>query len=346
MQSDEKILIRALKGETLAPPPIWLMRQAGRYLPEYRKTRAQAGDFLDLCLTPELAVEVTLQPIRRFGLDAAILFADILVIPHALGQKVWFEDGVGPRLEPLGDASGLSRLSVDRLHDILAPIYGTLGRLREELPAETAVIGFAGAPWTVASYMLEGGSTRDFVAGKRWAKEMEKDFQNLIDLLVIATADYLIAQIAAGAEALQLFDSWAGVWSGDDLRRWCLEPAKEITRRVKAVHPDVPIILFPRGAGESYRDFAVECGADALSLDTDVPLEWARDNLQGQVSLQGNLDPQVLIAGGTVLRDAVARILDTLGTGAFVFNLGHGITPETPPEHVQDLVTLVKAWRP
>jgi uroporphyrinogen decarboxylase len=343
--SDKK-LIRTLKGETLTPPPIWLMRQAGRYLPEYRATRAQAKDFLSLCFTPELAVEVTLQPIRRYGFDAAIMFSDILVLPYALGQKVWFEEGAGPRLEPLRKVGDMAQLSSEALHDKLAPVYETLRGLRRELPAETALIGFAGAPWTVASYMIEGQTSRDFATAKTWAYRASDEFGRLIDFLVGSTTEYLIAQIEAGAEVLQLFDSWAGVWPEASLRRWCLEPAAEIVRRVKAVHPAVPVILFPRGAGLLYEAFATEAGAEGLGLDTTVPLAWARERLQGQVALQGNLDPLLLVAGGAALETGVAQILETLGNGPLIFNLGHGITPQTPPEHVQQLVDQVRGWRP
>ncbi len=342
----EKTLLRALKGETAMPPPIWLMRQAGRYLPEYRAIRVKAKNFLELCLTPELAVEVTLQPIRRYGFDAAILFSDILVVPHALGQRVWFEEGVGPRLEPLQRSQDLVRLSVDGLHETLAPVYETLRRLRVELPEQTALIGFAGAPWTVASYMIEGATSKDFAAAKTWAYRAPDEFALIIDLLVESTSDYLIAQVEAGAEVLQLFDSWAGVWPEAALRRWCLEPAAEIIRRVKVVHPDVPVILFPRGVGALYEVFAGEAGAEGLGLDTTVPLAWAREHLQGSVALQGNLDPLLLVAGGAAMDQAVVRILDTLGAGPFIFNLGHGITPETPPEHVERLISQVRAWRP
>ncbi len=346
MTPTEKTLLRALKGETIIPPPIWLMRQAGRYLPEYRAIRAKAKNFMDLCFTPDLAVEVTLQPIRRYGFDAAILFSDILVVPHALGQRVWFEEGVGPRLEPLQRSQELARLSVDGLHETLAPVYETLRRLRVELPEQTALIGFAGAPWTVASYMIEGATSKDFAAAKTWAYRAPDEFALIIDLLVESTSDYLTAQVEAGAEVLQLFDSWAGVWPEAALRRWCLEPAAEIIRRVKVVYPDVPVILFPRGVGVLYEAFAGEAGAEGLGLDTTVPLAWAREHLQGSVVLQGNLDPLLLVAGGAAMDQAVVRILDTLGAGPFIFNLGHGITPDTPPEHVERLISQVRAWRP
>jgi uroporphyrinogen decarboxylase len=235
---------------------------------------------------------------------------------------------------------------MDGLHETLAPVYETLRRLRVELPEQTALIGFAGAPWTVASYMIEGATSKDFAAAKTWAYRAPDEFALIIDLLVESTSDYLTAQVEAGAEVLQLFDSWAGVWPEAALRRWCLEPVAEIIRRVKVVHPDVPVILFPRGVGALYEAFAGEAGADGLGLDTTVPLAWAREHLQGSVALQGNLDPLLLVAGGAAMDQAVARILETLGAGAFIFNLGHGITPETPPEHVERLVSLVRAWRP
>ncbi len=345
MTSRDKNLIRVLKGETLAPPPVWLMRQAGRYLPEYRATRAQAKDFLDLCFTPDLAVEVTLQPIRRYGFDGAIMFSDILVLPHALGQRVWFEEGAGPRLEPLREIADIARLNPDGLHDKLAPVYETLRGLRRELPQETALIGFAGAPWTVASYMIEGQTSRDFATAKTWAYRAPEEFSRLIDILIASTSDYLIAQIEAGAEVVQLFDSWAGVWPEAALRRWCLKPATEIVRRVKQAYPEVPIILFPRGAGLLYEAFAAEAGAEGLSLDTTVPLDWARERLQGRAVLQGNLDPLLLIAGGTALEAGVTKILETLGNGPLIFNLGHGITPQAPPQHVEQLVAQVRGWR-
>jgi uroporphyrinogen decarboxylase len=337
-----KPFLDALNGKAVSPPPVWLMRQAGRYLPEYRNVRAKAGSFLDLCYNPELAAEVTLQPIRRYGFDAAIVFSDILVVPHALGQKLWFEEGTGPKLDPLTCSSDLNRLDRAALHDKLRPVYDTLGILKHELPAETALIGFAGAPWTVASYMIEGGSSRDFLTAKRWAYGDPESFGHLIDLLVEATSDYLSAQIDAGAEAVQLFDSWAGVWPEPEFRRWCLEPVKRIVATLRAKHPETPIIHFPRGAGVLYEAVAAEAGAQCLSLDTTVPPGWARDHLQGRVVVQGNLDPVHLIVGGKGLEDAVRRILDTLGQGPFVFNLGHGIDKRTPPENVARLLEIIR----
>ena len=345
MQSNEKKLIRSLRGESMATPPVWLMRQAGRYLPEYRETRAKAGGFLDLCLTPELAVEVTLQPIRRYGFDASILFSDILVVPFGLGQKVWFEEGVGPKLEPLRGRDDLVQLEQERLLPALAPVYETVRGLRRELPPETTLIGFAGAPWTVASYMVEGGSSKDFAQAKTWAYGDTEGFQALIDGLVEATVSHLTAQVEAGAEVLQLFDSWAGVWPEVWFRRWCLAPMAAVVRGVKQRHPEVPIILFPRGAGPLYRSVVEEAGADAISLDTTVPLDWAREELQGRTTLQGNLDPLLLVAGGSALHDGVQAIRAAWDSGPFVFNLGHGILPMTPPEHVAELMSLLRKPR-
>ncbi len=342
MKKADKLLIRALKGETLKSPPIWLMRQAGRYLPEYRGTRAAAGSFLELCYNPMLATEVTLQPIRRFGFDAAILFSDILVVADALGQKVGFEEGRGPVLEVLTDGKDLGQLGLGRFHEHLAPVYETIDRLKSALPPETALIGFAGAPWTVASYMVEGGSSRDFAKAKSWMYGRQQDFAALIGLLVDATSQYLIRQVEAGAEVLQLFDSWAGALAHNDMRLFSLEPARQIVANVRAVHPEVPIILFPRGVGAGYFDFAEAGVFTGLSLDQSVPLAWARDQLQPRVALQGNLDPQILVNGGRALRYGVAHILNRLGKKRFIFNLGHGIVPETPPEHVAELVKLVR----
>jgi uroporphyrinogen decarboxylase len=345
MKTAEKLLIRALRGETLARPPIWLMRQAGRYLPEYRATRAKAGAFLDLCYNPELATEVTLQPIRRFGFDAAILFSDILVVPHALGQVVRFEEGRGPVLDPLADEAAIERLGMDQFHQRLKPVYETVKGIHAGLPAETALIGFAGAPWTVASYMIEGGSSRDFAKIKAWAYGRPESFQRLINLIAEATAQYLNAQIEAGAEVLQLFDSWAGSLDHAGLLRWSYQPMKAIIDRVRMSHPEVPVIVFPRACGAGYLDFARAPFMHGLSLDSGVPLDWAFTQLQGRLALQGNLDPQLLVVGGAAMRDAATRILETLGKGPFIFNLGHGIVPETPPEHVAELVNLVQGWR-
>ena len=321
------------------------MRQAGRYLPEYRQTRAQARNFLDFCLTPELAIEATLQPIRRYGFDAAILFSDIMSVPYALGQKVWFEEGRGPRLDPVRNVGDLEHLSEGRVDELATPIYQAVTGIRRSLPPETALIGFAGAPWTVASYMVEGGSSRDYEAVKGWAYGDPEGFRTLIDLLVRATTRYLSSQVEAGAEALQLFDSWAGALPAWAMREWCLEPVAAIIRGVREKHPDVPIIVFPRGAGPLYADYAESSGAQALALDTTISLPWARATLQPKVAVQGNLDPVLLTVGGESLTSATRRILETLADGPFVFNLGTGILPSAKPELVETLVEQVRSWR-
>jgi uroporphyrinogen decarboxylase len=345
-ETPRKTLLRALNGEVTVPPPIWLMRQAGRYLPEYRALRGQAETFLDFCFNPDLAVEATLQPIRRYGFDAAIVFSDILVVPHALGQKVWFEGGKGPRLEALREAADIDRLTRQELGSVLAPVYRTVRLVREQLAPDVALIGFAGAPWTVATYMIEGGSSRDFALAKAWMTSEPQGFARLIGLLVDATADHLIAQADAGAEALQIFDSWAGALIGEALQRWSVAPLRGLVERVKAAHPDVPIILFPRGVGDLYDAFAEDCGADAVSLDSTVPLGWAKRTLQPRVAVQGNLDPQILMAGGPGLEQACRDILGCLADGPFIFNLGHGILPETPLENVSRMIEIVRDWQP
>ncbi len=343
---ETKPLLAALRGEVMAPPPIWLMRQAGRYLPEYRALRAEAGSFMDLCLDPEGAAEVTMQPIRRFGFDAAILFSDILMIPHGLGQQVRFEEGQGPVLEALTGPLDLARLSLEGLEERLAPVYATLRLLQGRLPAATSLIGFAGAPWTVASYMIEGGSSRDYAQSRRWMATEPAGFARLIETLVEATARHLSGQVEAGAEALQIFDSWAGALEEPLRRRWCLEPTAEIVRRLRARHPAVPIILFPRLAGALYAEYAELPGVAALSLDSGMDRGWAKRTLRPRVALQGNLDPALLAKGGPALTRAVRGILEDFGDGPFVFNLGHGILPETPIEHVEALLAQVRSARP
>lgn len=339
----DKRMLRALKGERLDKPPFWLMRQAGRYLPEYREIRSQAGGFLDLCFSPKLACEVTLQPIRRYGMDAAILFSDILIVPYGLGQGVTFKEGEGPVLDPVRSASDLSRLSLDGFHERVAPVYETVTRIAEALPKETTLIGFAGSPWTVATYMAEGGGSKEFVAVKRWAYGDPEGFGQLIDLLVEATVSYLSRQVEAGAEVLQLFDSWAGALPEPGFRRWCIEPTIRIVAALKARHPDIPIIGFPRGAGTLYVPYATETGIDAVSLDTTVSVAWAAEALQSKLPVQGNLDPILLVAGGDALDREVERILSGFSGGAHIFNLGHGVTQTTPPETVERLARLLRA---
>jgi len=341
-----KSFLAALAGQTVTPPPCWLMRQAGRYLPEYREVRAGVGGFLDLCYTPEKAIEVTLQPLRRYGFDAAILFSDILVVPHALGQSVSFREGEGPVLRPVRTSKDLEALSLDGLAARLAPVLATVRGLSTAIPATTALIGFAGSPWTVATYMVEGHGSKDFVETKRVAYGQPELFSRLIDLLVQATGDYLLAQIDNGAEAIQLFDSWAGVLPEDQFEQWVVAPTRALVRRLKGQRPNVPVIGFPRGAGQLYQAYVDGTGVDAVSLDTGIPLDWAVRTLQPKVTLQGNLDPVMLLAGdGAALDRAVDRILAACAKGPFIFNLGHGILPSTPPEAVARLVERVRAWR-
>jgi uroporphyrinogen decarboxylase len=326
------------------PPPIWLMRQAGRYLPEYRKLREAAGSFLTLCYTPKIASEVTLQPLRRFPLDAAILFSDILVVPQALGQPLDFREGEGPVLKAIQSVAEIEALSGDDLRTTLAPVYDTISRVKSELPDEAALIGFAGAPWTIATYMVEGGSSRDFARVTGWATRAPEEFAQLIEILVAAISDHLVAQVEAGVEVVQIFDSWCSAAPEPLFESLCLEPMREIANRLKQAHPEVPIIAFPRGAGERFQDYTAIPEIDALSIDASVSLEWARDTLQPHVAVQGNLDPLLLRDGGEAMRTGATRILEILSGGPFVFNLGHGVVPETPPENVAALCELVHEW--
>jgi uroporphyrinogen decarboxylase len=338
------LLVAALNDRPVARPPIWLMRQAGRYLPEYRALRQRAASFLEFCYTAELAAEATLQPVRRYGLDAAILFSDILVIPDGLGCRVWFEDGAGPKLEPVRDARAIERLcaSVDPAR--LAPVYDAIRLVRESLPSGTALIGFAGAPWTLAAYMVEGRSAPDFHTARAFALRQPETFARLIDLLSEAVLEHLAAQIDAGADVLQLFDSWAGILPEPEFVRWCEVPVGRIVRRLKTRYPEVPIITFPRGAGVAYQRYLRAVPVDGISLDTSVPLGWACHALPG-VCLQGNLDPAALVAGGEVACREARRIIETLGERRFVFNLGHGVLPQTDPLAVGALVDYVKSVR-
>ena len=333
----------ALAGTPQQPPPVWFMRQAGRYLPEYRETRAQAGSFLDLCYAPDLACEVTLQPIRRYDLDAAILFADILLVPQALGQGVSFVAGEGPRLEPVFTADLLPRLSADDVHRTLSPIYETVRRVRAALPPEKALIGFAGAPWTVATYMLAGRGVKDPGALRLFAYENEEAFAALMRMLTDATVAYLIEQVRAGADAVQLFDSWAGGLPEAFFHRWCLEPCKEIAAAVKAACPGTPVIAFPKGAGPLYEAAARSGAFDAVGIDTGVPARWAAERLSPHAAVQGNLDPLLVVRGGAPMLAAADAILGAFEGRPHVFNLGHGFVPQTPPEHVAALVEHVRA---
>ncbi|QIE45404.1 uroporphyrinogen decarboxylase [Pseudohalocynthiibacter aestuariivivens] len=339
----DKTILRALAGETLPTPPIWMMRQAGRYLPEYRATRAQAGDFLSLCYNSDLATEVTLQPIRRYGFDAAILFADILLIPQALGLDLWFVTGEGPRLSTIDNAADLAQLrGPDDIHKTLGPIYQTLRNLTSALPAETTLIGFAGAPWTVATYMLAGRGTPDQGPAHALKHSQPEVFDGLMDRLTKATIEYLSAQIDAGAEVVKLFDSWAGSLKGNDFDRYAIAPAKEIITALKARHPDTPIIAFPREAGDKYVGFANETGADCVAIDNSVSAEWVAANVQVDGCVQGNLASSHMVTGGDALVRETRRIVDALRGGPHIFNLGHGITPDANPDNVQRMIDAVR----
>lgn len=341
--ADKKKLLRALAGEAMDIPPVWLMRQAGRYLPEYRATRAQAGDFLSLCYNPELAAEVTLQPIRRYGFDASILFADILLIPEALGADLWFVTGEGPRLSTITDASGMGRMKTkDDIHDHLNPIYETVKILAAELPKETTLIGFAGAPWTVATYMIAGRGTPDQAPAHKLREGDPETFDALMDLITDATIEYLDMQVKAGAEVIKLFDSWAGSLKGDAFDKYALAPAKKIIAELKTRHPDLPVIAFPREAGDKYIGFAKEVGADCLAIDTSVDATWAAQNLQADGCVQGNLDPKLMVTGGEALQSETKRICEALKGGAHIFNLGHGITPDADPENVHRMLEAIR----
>ena len=334
--------LRALAGEPVWPPPLWLMRQAGRYLPEYRAMRAKSKSFLDFCYDPKSTVEATLQPIRRFGFDAAILFSDILVIPDALGQSVGFESGEGPRLTPIVDEADFQALRDEIDLDLLAPVFETVSRLKQDLPKDTPLIGFCGAPWTVASYMIAGRGTPDQSPARLFAYRNPALFQRIIDRLVRASIDYLLKQVDAGVDAIQIFDTWAGVLPTGEFDRWCVSPIAAIVAGVKARHPTMPVIVFARGAGPRLLELKDATDADALGIDTAVDPEWAATNLPASTVLQGNLDPLALIAGGDALEEAVTRILTAFRHRPHIFNLGHGILPETPIAHVERLVDLVR----
>lgn len=339
-RSSSPALLRVLAGETLDPPPLWLMRQAGRYLPEYRALRAKSAGFLEFCYSPAAAAEATLQPIRRFGLDAAILFSDILVVPDGLGAKVAFREGEGPVLEPI-TAPALKSLSLARMRPHLAPVYETVRRVRMALEPERALIGFAGAPWTVACYMAEGGGSRDFMAPKAWLWRDPDGFGALMDILVEATIEHLSAQIEAGADCVQLFDSWAGILPDAEFRAHVIAPTARIVRGVRQRHRDVRIIGFPRGAGAMLGEYAREAGVDAVGVDYTVPLDAGR-TIQALRPVQGNLDPVLLLAGGAPMQARIREIRRAFAGRPHIFNLGHGVLPPTPPEHVAALVAAVR----
>lgn len=342
-----KLLLRALAGETLPVPPVWMMRQAGRYLPEYRATRERAGDFLSLCYTPELAAEVTLQPIRRFGFDAAILFADILLVPQALGLDLAFETGEGPRLSTVTTPAEVARLRpAESVHDTLAPVYETVRILSRELPAGTALIGFAGAPWTVATYMIAGRGTPDQGPAHALRRADRATFEAILDRVAEATILYLSAQVEAGAEVVKLFDSWAGSLEGEDFRVYALEPARRITAALKARHPGLPVIAFPRGAGARFEGAHAATGADCIALDDGVAPEWAAAHVQPAGCVQGNLASRHLVTGGEALTRETRRVVEAFAGGPHVFNLGHGITPDASPDNVRRMIDAVRGGSP
>jgi len=344
--AEAKPMLRALAGEAVWPPPMWLMRQAGRYLPEYREVRAQAGDFIALCTAPDLAAEVTLQPIRRYGMDGAILFSDILMVPWAMGQPLRFAEGEGPLLEPVRDARAIEALDPSVCAGNAAPIMETVRLVRGALDAharKVTLIGFAGSPFTVACYMVEGHGSRDFAMARGMAYADPALFGRLIRTLVEATTGYLLAQAAAGAETLMLFDSWAGLLSPSQFRRWVIEPTAEIVRAIRKVNATIPIIGFPRLAGPMLVEYAQRTGVQCLGIDTTMDLRWAAANVPEGVALQGNLDPLSLVAGGIALEIEARSILGAMRGRPYVFNLGHGIEKVTPPEHVAALVRLVRA---
>ncbi|MBP1851851.1 uroporphyrinogen decarboxylase [Rhizobium halophytocola] len=340
MPNPRRKLIDVLEGKTISPPPIWLMRQAGRYLPEYRETRAKAGGFLDLCYTPDFAVEVTLQPIRRYGFDAAILFSDILVIPDALDRNVRFVEGEGPKLDPIS-AEQIAGLDASKASSHLSPVLETVRRLRKDLPPETTLLGFCGAPWTVATYMIAGHGTTDQAPARLFAYQHPQAFERLLTLLADASVEYLIGQIDAGADAVQIFDSWAGVLAPAEFERFCVKPVARIIEKLKAARPDAKVIAFAKGAGMLLKTYRQKTGADAIGLDWTVPLEFAAE-LQKDGPIQGNLDPMRVVAGGAALDEGIDAILQSLGNGPLIFNLGHGITPQANPDHVTRLVERVR----
>ena len=341
-ESVHKPLQEVLNCKRQTVPPVWLMRQAGRYLPEYQAVRKTAGGVLDLCFTPKLAAEVTLQPIRRFGFDAAILFSDILVIPHALGRSVRFAAGEGPQLEPLDDPSAMITLRGEVDHAVLAPIYETVSLVKSELPSEVTFLGFCGGPWTVATYMVAGHGTPDQAPARMFAYRHPEAFTRLIDILVKASSQYLIRQFNAGVDAVQIFDTWAGVLSPDEFERWCIAPTLRIVNDVRRAVPGAKIIGFPRGAGTKLTRYVDQTSVDAIGLDWMLDLGFAREQIQRRRPVQGNLDPLALRAGGAALDRGVDAILAELAGGPFIFNLGHGILPDTPIAHVEQMLKRVR----
>jgi uroporphyrinogen decarboxylase len=340
-------VLDVLADQTPARTPIWLMRQAGRYLPEYRALRTKAGSFLDLCFNPALATEVTLQPVRRFGFDAAILFSDILVVPFALGQKLTFEAGEGPRLSPpIADATVLNKLGSAIDMNLLAPVLETIRGVRAELPGGVALLGFCGAPWTVATYMVAGHGTPDQAPARLFAYRDPEGFGRLIDILTDASIDYLTEQFRSGVDAVQLFDTWAGVLGPAEFDRWCTRPAARIVAGLRRKIPGARIIGFPRGAGTSLVNYVENVPVDAVGLDWMIDRRFACDQIQSRRPVQGNLDPLALLAGGASLDREIDAVLGSFAAKPFIFNLGHGILPETPIAHVERMVARVRAFRP
>ena len=337
-----KPLLRVLEGKCEAVPPVWMMRQAGRYLPEYCAVRAKAGGFLDLCFNPELAAEVTLQPVRRFGFDAAILFSDILVVPLALGRKLWFAEGEGPRLEPLADAQALMTVRQEADANVLSPVYETVKRVKAKLAPETTLIGFCGAPWTVATYMVAGQGTADQALAKNLAEREPQAFQYLVDCLVEASVGYLVRQFGAGADVVQIFDTWAGSLEGNDFDRWCVRPTKRLVTELRIKRPGAKVIGFPRGAGKNIPRYVDETGVNGVSLESGIDRAFARDQIQTRVPVQGNVDPLALLEGGAALDREVDAVLQAFGSGPLIFNLGHGILPQTPIAHVERMLKRVR----
>lgn len=349
MSKFRKPILEVLNGEVPERVPFWLMRQAGRYLPEYRELRQTAGGFLNLVYDPEKAAEITIQPLRRFGMDAAILFSDILVVPHALGQDVTFEAGEGPRLDPITSEKDFSKLDLGKIEKACKPVYDTVGRTRQKLAEEkfdeTTLIGFCGSPWTVICYMVEGRGSKDFESARRWALRDPASFQKLVDIVTEASCLYLAGQIRAGAEVIQLFESWAGLLDAEEFKRWVIAPTKKIRAYLKQNFPDIPVIGFPRGAGALMLGYVRETGVDCLGLDQMTDPLWASQNLQTLLPVQGNLDNVRLLAGGAALEEGLEKIHTAFGGRPWIFNLGHGVIKETEIAHVEKLRDIVKGWR-
>jgi uroporphyrinogen decarboxylase len=339
----QKSFLQVLDGRVQTRPPVWIMRQAGRYLPEYREVRAKTKDVLDLCFSPRLAAEVTMQPVRRFGFDAAILFSDILVIPHALGRGVTFVAGEGPKLEPITEPATIERMARVADHAVLAPIYETISLVKGQLPSNVSFLGFCGAPWTVATYMIAGEGTSDQAPARVFAYRHPEAFGRLIDILVEASVGYLAAQLKAGVEAVQIFDTWAGVLPPAEFKRWSIEPTERIIAGLRRAHPGARIIGFPRGAGTMLDDYVSALPLNAVGLDWMIDRRFARERIQSRVAVQGNLDPLALLAGGAALDREIDAVLAAFGGGPFVFNLGHGILPQTPVAHVERMLKRVCA---